>query len=157
MSKPDHMRWSFWDKVGAGSAVTILVIFALWFFFPTGHFIRHISLAVDHNSVRFVRETPYGPVSARWHSEITLIDNNGYTCSSGGWRYNEYEPIPGNTVSFDFEDWAKRCISAGPPYYLTTVRQVMLFGIFPLRPDRQVTEIQGERPDTTIIVIPVEE
>ena len=129
----------------------------LWFMFPTSVFIQPISLTITGHQVRFVRETPYGSVQARWVSEITLIDGDGFECNSGAWRNAEYQPIEGNTVVYDLGDSADRCVEAGPPFCLTTTRQALLWGIIPLKPLRTTTEIQGERDPGVIIVIPVEQ
>ena len=147
MSKPEkRMRWSLLDKLALLAVIAGMILTVLWLAFPTSLFIKQVSLSVENRTVRFVRELPYGHISARWRSEITLIDGDGYECNSGAWRVAEYQPILGNTVTYDLGEWADRCIVAGPPFYLTTVRQALIFGVIPLRPDRQTTEVQGERP-----------
>lgn len=147
MSKPEkRMRWSVLDKLALLAVIFGMISTVLWISFPTSIFIKQVSLTVENRTVRFVRELPFGIVSAQWRSEITLIDGDGYECNSGSWRVAEYQPIPGNTVTYDLGAWADRCIVAGPPFYLTTVRQALIFGVIPLRPDRQTTEVHGERP-----------
>ncbi|KQI68685.1 hypothetical protein AN189_07190 [Loktanella sp. 3ANDIMAR09] len=129
---------------------------------PSSLFLRDISLTVDGRTVRYVRETPFGDVTAEWHAEITLIDGDGFECASGPWAVATYQQIPGNTVTYDLGSWADKCIEAGPPFYLTTTRRVLLFGVIPLRKMVQRTEVEGERPaptidDVTIIVVPGEQ
>lgn len=100
---------------------------------------------IDDTRVTYVRELPFGEVTARWRAEVVLINGGGYECTSGQWSFAEYQPKPGNRVTYDIGDWAEKCIHAGPPFYLNMTRQVMLFGVIPLRPERQVTEIIGDR------------
>ena len=152
-----HIRWSFVDRVAAAVVFLGFALTGLWFTFPTSAFIRPISLSIQQDQVRFVRETPFGSVQARWVSEITLIDGDGFECNSGHWRNAEYQPIDGNTVVYQIGAWADRCIEAGPPFYLTTTRQVLLWGVIPLKPMRSTTEIQGERDPGVVIVIPAEQ
>lgn len=145
--KPEkRIRWSFSDKLQAALVVIGFILTALWFAFPSSAFINQVSLTVAGDKVRFIRELPYGTVTARWRSEITLIDGDGFECQSGGWRLAEYQMIKGNTVTYKLGPWGQDCLDAGPPFYLTTTRQVLLLGVIPLRPDSQTTEVQGERP-----------
>lgn len=135
----------------------IVVAAVVWFVLPSSLFIRDISLTVEGSRVQYVRETPFGTVDARWRSEITLIGDDAFECSSGDWEQATYQQQPGNTVTYNLGDWADDCIAAGPPFYLTTTRQVLAYGILPLRQTRQVTEIQGEREAPLILVVPTEQ
>lgn len=123
-----------------------------WWLTPSDLFIRSVSLTVEGDVVRFTRELPRGGVRARWHSEITLIDGEEYECNSGGWAIAHYQEVPGNTVRYTIGSWADRCIEAGPPFYITTTRQVLLFGFLPLRPSTERTEIQGTRETDAVPV-----
>lgn len=115
-----------------------------WLFVPSTVFVKEVSTRVEGDQVRFIRETPYGTVQARWRTEITLIEGKeGFECSSGDWQEATYQQIPGNTVSYRIGEWADECLEAGPPFYLRTTRQVILFGWLPLRPDVNTTEVTG--------------
>lgn len=145
--KPEkRIRWSVSDKIQAAAVVLGFILTALWFAFPTSAFIKQVSLTVDGERVRFIRELPYGTVTAEWRSEITLIDGDGYECTSKIWRVAEYQIIKGNTVTYDLGEWASKCLDAGPPFYLTTTRRVVLLGFIRLREDTTTTEVQGELP-----------
>jgi hypothetical protein len=145
--KPEkRIRWSMSDRIKLTFVILGFIVTALWFAFPTSFFIKPVSLTIEGREGRFVRETPYGLVAGRWRSEITLIDGDGFECSTKEWKLEDYQPIKGNAVTFNLGPWADDCIEAGPPFYLTTTRQVLLFGFIPLREDRQRTEILGETP-----------
>ena len=118
-----------------------ILLAVLWYSVPTSVFIREISTTVDDGRVRFVRETPWGDVTAQWQSEITLED--GTECNSGEWGIANYQVIPGNTVEYALGDWAAPCLEAGQSFYLRNVRRVLLFGVIPLRADVSVTETDG--------------
>lgn len=127
-------------------ASVLIVLTIAWALVPSSVFIRVISMDItEEGVVRFVRETPMGAVQARWHSEIYLVDADGRECNSGDWHWANYQPVPGNVVSYEIGEWADRCLEAGPPFYIVTTRQVMLFGIIPLRPDVHRTDVQGTR------------
>ncbi|NOD65749.1 hypothetical protein [Ruegeria sp. HKCCD6109] len=111
-----------------------------WLFVPSTLFVNPISMTLKGDQVRFVRETPYGTVQARWRSEITLI-GDGFECNSGRWQEATYQEIKGNTVTYRIGDWANDCLEAGPPFFLRTTRKVILFGWLPLRPDVSTTEV----------------
>lgn len=151
------LKWNFADRLALVLTVAGFLGGALWIMVPTSVFIREISLTVTGPTVRFVRELPFGHVSARWRSEITLIDGDGFECNSGAWRQAEYQPIPGNTVTYQIGDWAKDCLEAGPPFYLSTTRQVLFMGIIPLRQSRHTTEVEGERNPDFMLIVPAQE
>lgn len=135
-------------------SVLLVIGMAFWWAIPSSLFIRTVSLTVDGDVARFTRELPRGEVRARWHSEITLIDGEEFECNSGGWRIAHYQQVPGNTVRYALGNWADDCIAAGPPFYITTTRQVLLWGFLPLRPSTNRTEIQGTREVTAVPVTP---
>ena len=134
------MRW-FLDRL----ALAMVAGAALWVVVPSSLFIHPISLTIDAEGIsRFTRELPLGEVRARWHSEITLIDGEEFECNSGDWQFANYQQVPGNTVTYGSGDWADACFAAGPPFYITTTRQVLLFNVIPLRPMVTRTDILGE-------------
>ena len=148
MNHPAHdLRWTRTDKFMLLFVILGVSLTILWWAMPSSLFIRTISITVQDNQVRFVRELPFGEVHGRWRAEITLIDGGGYECSSGGWREAFYQMEDGNTVVFDLGEWAADCIEAGPPFYLRRTQSVLLFGVIPLRPETITTEVQGERRD----------
>lgn len=128
-----------------------------WIAVPSSVFLRPVAFDVQADMVRFVRETPFGTVQGEWFSEITLIDGNGLECNSGEYRAATYQAIEGDAVSYRLQDWARPCLDAGPPYFVSNSRRIILFGFLPLRPVRTVSEIQGERVSTQIIIVPIEE
>ncbi|KQI67058.1 hypothetical protein AN189_17705 [Loktanella sp. 3ANDIMAR09] len=157
-----QVQWSIMDKLAGVLVVLALVVSGAYLAVPSSLFLRDVSMTVDGDRVRYVRETPFGDVTAEWHAEITLIDGDGFECASGPWQVATYQAIPGNTVTYNLGSWADDCLEAGPPYYLTTTRRVLLFGVIPLRKMTQRTEVEGERPaptidDVTIIVVPGEQ
>jgi hypothetical protein len=137
--------WSKADKIAAFVVAVSLSVSGLWFAFPTSSLIHNVSMTVQGSLVRYVRETPYGEVTAEWQAEITLIDGDGFTCPSGPWAATTYQDITSNTVTYNLGAWADDCLTAGPPYYMTITRRALLFGIIPLRQSIQTTEVQGER------------
>jgi len=141
-----NLHWSFADKFAALVVVVSIILTSLWLLVPSAFFIRDVSMTVTDGVARYVRETPYGPKYARWQAEITLIDGDGYECQSPGWQTAYYQEEPGNTITYRLGEWADTCLAAGPPFYLTTTRRVMLFGAIPLRQMVQRTEVQGQRP-----------
>lgn len=143
-----------WDRRNIFAWLVFVILGGIWFAVPSSVFIRNISISVEGRTIRYVRETPFGDVTAEWQAEITLIDADGFECNSGGWNVATYQVAPGNTVTYDLTDWADPCLEAGPPFYLTTTRRVLLFGVIPLRQVVQRTEVEGERTPVTILVVP---
>ncbi|KQI67332.1 hypothetical protein AN189_16380 [Loktanella sp. 3ANDIMAR09] len=135
----------------------IVLVFLGWLFIPSSLFLRDISMTVTGRTVQYVREVPYGSVTAEWNAEITLIDGEEFECSSGAWRIAHYQVVSGNTVTYDLGAWADKCLEAGPPYYLTTTRRVLLFGKVPMRQMRTITEVQGTRAQADINTEPREQ
>lgn len=138
------------------ASIALVVLALIWVSIPSSAFIRQVSLSVTNGTVQFVRELPLGEVSARWWSEITLIDGEEFECNSGLPQMAFYQHVAGNTVRYGLGEWAQPCLESGPPFYLTTHRQVMLFGIIPLRPSRAITKIEGERVPVNVLVVPLE-
>lgn len=155
----------FADFASAGALALGLV----WASVPSSLFVKPIELHFDIEAqkFRFTREVSSwlmidrgdsrgkGHVG-RWWSEIVLIDARDFECQSGSPQSAFYQQKPGNTVEYRLGDWAQECIDAGPPFYVTTSRQILLFGWLPMRPSTSTSTIQGERSDTTIIIVPVE-
>ena len=123
------------------SVILFALVFFAWLSVPSSLFIREISTTVDGHEITFVRELPLGPVTAEWQTEITLINAGGFECNSGAWQVAYYQETPGNTVRYDLQPWANACIDAGPPFYITNTRRVLLFGLIPLRSMVTVTDI----------------
>ena len=123
------------------SVILFALIFFAWLSVPSSLFIREISTTVDGHEITFVRELPLGSVTAEWQTEITLIDEGGFECNSGAWRVAYYQEAPGNTVRYELQPWADACIDAGPPFYITNTRRVLLFGVIPLRRVVSVTDV----------------
>lgn len=138
----------------------------LWFSVPSSLFIQPVALGYTPETRTFTftreigtwfrtkREAPEGTPSsdgypARWWSEIVVVGlgDSALECSSGAARSSFYQETPGNTVQFTLSTWADPCLSAGPPFYVVTYRQVMLFGWLPLRPSDSRSDIQGVRPE----------
>lgn len=154
--KRHDMRWSVADRMAALAVGMGFLLSFLWVAVPSDLFIRTVALTVEGDRVRFVRELPFGQVDAQWRAEITLIDGDGFECNSGPWNVATYQPINGNTVTYQIGSWARQCLEAGPPFYLTTTRRVLLFGAIPLRRQIDVTEVQGDRPPGPIVFLPAE-
>jgi len=123
------------------TAILLAFVFFAWLSLPSSLFLREISTTVIGNQVTFVRELPLGPVTAEWQTEITLINEGGFECNSGAWQVAYYQQTPGNTVRYELQPWANACINAGPPFYITNTRRVLLFGLIPLRSSVTVTDI----------------
>ena len=123
------------------SVILFALIFFAWLSIPSSLFIREISTTVEGRQVTFVRELPLGPVTAEWQTEITLINEGGFECNSGAWQIAYYQEIQGNTVRYELQPWADNCINAGPPFYITNTRRVLLFGLIPLRSSVTITGI----------------
>lgn len=137
----EFMKRSTWSRMDGLAAFCVLFAVSFWSLLPTSSFIKEVSVEVVGGDVIFVRELPFGNVTAQWQSEITLL--NGYECNSGGWNVANYQDVSGNAVMFKLGDWADKCLEAGPPFYLTTTRRVLLFGIIPLRKSVSITDVQG--------------
>ena len=123
-----------------------LSLVALWFGVGTEAFISAPQLKIEGETVYFTRQTPFGDVTARWHSEIVVLDGSGYECTSGDWLIANYQKIKGNAVSYTIGDWALPCLARGADYTITTTRQAILFGVLPLRPMLTVDLINVEKP-----------
>ena len=123
------------------TAILFAFVFFAWLSLPSSLFLREISTTVIGSQVTFVRELPLGPVTAEWQTEITLINEGGFECNSGAWQIAYYQEIKGNTVRYELQPWADDCINAGPPFYITNTRRVLLFGLIPLRSTVTVTDI----------------
>lgn len=139
------------------ASILLVVLTVLWACVPSSIFLRNISLTVHGDVVQYVRETPFGSVDARWRAEIVLIDGENMECNSGAWKTATYQKKAGNSVTYRLGDWARDCLDAGPPFYLTTTRQVLLAGIIPLRQQVQTTEVEGDRVSPLIFIVPGEQ
>lgn len=131
---------SFFGKFDKSFFFLAFVFFA-WLSLPSSLFIREISTTVEGNEVTFVRELPLGAVTAEWQTEITLINGSGFECNSGAWRAAYYQELLGNTVRYELQSWADPCVEAGPPFYITNTRRVLLFGVIPLRKLVTITDV----------------
>ena len=111
------------------------VLGILWLLIPPTLFLKPVATVVDvaAETVTIKRLTPFGAVSARWKSEITVLHNENFECNSGRWQTAYYQKAPGDTVTYPIGEWAERCMALGPPFVLRVTRQVMLFGVIPLR------------------------
>jgi hypothetical protein len=110
---------------------------------PPTWFLRPISMAVEGGRLVFVREVPWGPVSGETRLEVLRLD--GMQCTSGGWAETHWQEVEGNAVSYPVPAWMQPCIEAGPPYYITALRRVRLFGLIPLRTLRTTTDIHDPK------------
>ena len=151
----EKMKWSLIDKLSLGVVLFGLFVAPLWLAFPTSRFIQPISLTLTDRRVVFVRELPLGTVHARWRTEITMPD--GFECNSGDWKFARYQVIRANRVSYDLQPWADACLKIGPPFYMSTTRQVLVFGLLPLPSATHVVEIPGLVDPEIILIIPKEE
>ena len=120
----------------------VLLPASTWLAFGTSMFIQQAELRVDGHDVYFKRYVPLGSVTARWASEIHVLDGTGLECSSGEWGIAVYQSgVPGSAVTYQIGDWADHCLARNSSYTITTVRQVLLWGI-PLRPSTTVDLIE---------------
>lgn len=119
----------------------------LWLAVPSTVFLRPVAtlLDVDTGRVTFTRETPFGTVTARWRTEITLVGRDDFECNSGRWSIATYQQRAGDTVQYQIGEWANDCVEAGPPFIMRTVRQVLLFDVIPLRPDTDIVLVETIR------------
>lgn len=127
-------------------AIVVVVLFIAWAFLPTTRFVRQVGWSVADGKVTVVRETPWGAVSGRARTQIAL--ETGEECTSGGWTDAEWQVAPGDSVTRAIMPTLLPCVAAGPPFTVTILRQVYLFGIIPLRPSRDVVAIDATPPGT---------
>lgn len=146
--KKHDLEWSFTDKFCASLTILAIFLSIIWFLLPSSLFIKPVSLKISGDDVVFVREVPLGEVSAAWRSEIVVLDHDDLECDSNFWSISFYQHAPANRVRYKIGDWAKPCIAAGKPYYITTFRHVLLFGVIPLR-GFQTTTLIGEIQDVS--------
>ena len=106
---------------------------------PPTWFLRPVSYSIADGRVMFVREIPLGPVSGQTRVEVLRLD--GTQCTSGGWAETHWQHAEGNAVSYPVPAWMQPCIDAGPPYYITVLRRVWLWGLIPLRTIRTTTDV----------------
>lgn len=127
-----------------GMPILLALVFPFaWALASTDIFIRQAELRIDGEKVYFKRSTPFGTVSARWRSEIYVLDGSGRECHSGEWKVARYEARKSNAVTYSIGSWAAPCIELGQSYTVTTTRQVLLWEVFPLRPSTHVDLIKG--------------
>jgi len=151
--KSTHKPWSRLDKFAAVFIMpAAFVLTVLWFSFPSDRFVKHISLNYDEGSqvFTFVREINpmlmiFGDEGLRGHhgrhrSTINLTTTSGLECSSP-WYEAFYQNKSSNTVSYQTAGWAKPCLDAGPPFYVSTYMQIYLPGGIPLRTSRSDSQI----------------
>ncbi len=147
MTKYDHMRWGFADKVALVLSIIFLVFLPVWLSLPTSKFISQVSMDVQGLEVEFKRLTPFGSVQARWRSEIVVLDGTEYECNSKTWKWAQYQEKPSNFVSYRIGDWALPCVQRSQeknvPYTINTIRQVFLWGWLPLWPDYSLDTIEA--------------
>jgi len=124
--------------------VLAILAFALWYAVPSSLFVQPVSWSLNGTDVRFVRLTPYGDVTAKWKTEISLINRNGFECYGNGTAFYQVEPT--NTVTYEIGDWALRCVNAGPPFTIRQTWQVVLFDLITLRSVETITVIEGTDP-----------
>ncbi len=135
--------WRWYDRVGGALLLLAALAGGLWASIGSDMFLHPTSLRLDGTTVILVRETPWGETYARWNSEITLIDEQGFECAAQGSAIFQNEVA--DTVTFTIGPWAGACIDAGPPMVFRARWQVVLFGVIPLRPVSITTLIEGVR------------
>lgn len=127
------------DLIPLAASLLLLV----WACVPSSVFLKPVSWRLDGELVRFVRETPFGDVSANWESEITLIDGDNFECYGSGQAIYQVEPT--NAVTYNIGTWARRCLDAGPPFTVRHTWQVVLFDLIPLRKTSVTLVVEGVR------------
>lgn len=140
------------DVLGVLAIVSALC----WLAIPSDYFVKPVSLQYDSETRQFVffrevsprlsvtEETANGPVSGHWGewwSEVSLVGKGAKECPSGPGVKSFYQIR--DSVSYELGDWATPCLDAGPPFFVTTRRQVLLFGWLPLRPSTNIDIIKG--------------
>lgn len=123
--------------------VFAILCFAVWPAVPSSIFLRPVSWTIDGETIRFVRETPFGDVTADWTAEIRLIDGDGFECHGDGRAYYQVEPT--NAITYKIGEWARNCITAGPPFTIRLSWQVLLFDVIPLRKTSTTLVVEGLR------------
>lgn len=121
--------------------VLAIVLFALWYAVPSSLFLKPVSWQISGTEVTFIRATPYGDVTADWSAEITLLERNGFECYGQG--NSVYQAEPTDRVSYEIGDWARRCVTAGPPFTIRLSWQVLLFDVIPLRRTKTVLFVES--------------
>ena len=124
-----------------------LVLVGLWLALPSSLMLRPLSMSISQDAddgrwmVTTVRETPWGAVDATWWATIrvTGAGREGEACQGSG--LGRYEPAPSDTNKYAIGEWAFDCLRAGPPLVITYTRQVWFAGVIPMRPVRQVFEV----------------
>ncbi len=127
--------------------ITVIVLGAVWLSTPSVLFVNPVATTFDleTNRVTVVRKTPFGTVEGRWHTEIQAL-TTGEECSSGpGWTASTYQVVEGDdgppdTVSYPIGEWAADCVEV--PFIIQDTRQVLLWGLIPLRPVRTNTLVK---------------
>lgn len=112
----------------------LFFVIVVWLSIPSSLFISDAEMVIDGSRVEFFRLTPFGEIEARWRSEIVVHDDSNFECSSGKWVTSTYQVRPRNLVTYQIGKWAMPCLEREINYTMTTVLQVMLFGLIPLRP-----------------------
>ena len=121
----------------------LLTPIALWMALPTSLFIRAESLTVnDERVATFVRQTPFGDVSAEFLQEITLLDGTDFECRMDGYMPAFYQSRKSNVVRYRLGSWADDCLEHDVDYTITTSRRVVVAGWLPLRPHTTVDLVE---------------
>lgn len=123
-------RWQFGVSDWIAGLVALCVL--AWLAVPSGALLRPVSYSINGEWVTFVREVPFGQVSAKWATEIRAA---GKQCNANG----------GPTV-YETGDMGERLAEAryrlnapvlactGPEGFdMSQTHTVMIFGAIPLR------------------------
>ena len=161
-------RWNILDKLSGVLLFVALIFGGIYVSVPSSLFVRTISLSYDEQSQHFTFVRHVSPLlslkitaydesvrrghAGRWWATITLIDGDEFECSSGAPRSAFYQYTPGNAVTYTVDDWAQPCLDAGPPFYITIHRRVLLFGVIPLYPSLSESGIGGGLRDAPPIL-----
>jgi len=121
---------------------------AFYAFVPSSVFLDVKGVWVKGDRAYINRDTPFGPVAARWQQEI--VTPGGLTCpqegtSSGKSIYevrNAQEPFP----NFQLGEWAEDCLVEDAIF--RTKHNVVLFGVFELRAVTTQGPVRLERETT---------
>ena len=134
--------WNLLDRIAGVLLLLAAILAAVWLAIPSTMFVKLDAVRLEGSEVTLVRRVPYGDVTVKVWSEITIDRLGGYEYGSG-YNYAIIQSQPGDAVLREILHWAKPCLDRGPPLVFRINMQVMLLGLIPLRQTSITTLVEA--------------
>lgn len=133
------LRRAHWDTFDVFAAIVTALV-ALWIVLPSSVFLRPVGYQLDGAMMTFVRDVPFGQVTATWGTELrtsTLQECHAaggptpYQTGAEGARYAV-------VVRYPLQPQLWPCVDGVWPVVVSQTHQVSAFGGVPLRASESI-------------------